>query len=118
MNTGAQVPSYMKTTVTQDTKTRVNPYARPAEPKAPAVQETPVKPAAPKAPEAPVVPAAPKMPEMPVAPVAPKAPEMPVAPVMPEVPVKPAVPADAADAAAPQEGQVRRRRRPPVDPNA
>ena len=118
VNTGAQVPSYMKNTVAQDTKTRVNPYARPAAPKAPAVQETPVKPAAPKAPEAPVVPAAPKMPEMPVAPVAPKAPEMPVAPVMPEVPVKPAVPADAADAAAPQEGQVRRRRRPPVDPNA
>ena len=109
MNTGTQVPSYMKNPGAQDTKTRVNPYARPAAPAAPTAPEMPVKPAAPKTPE---VPAAP------VAPVAPKAPEKPVVPVMPEAPEKPAEMKAPADVSAPQEGQVRRRRRPPVDPNA
>ena len=93
-----QVPSYMKNTAAQQPNVRstVNPYM-PKEPVAPTM------PSAPKAPVAPTMPNAPKAPDAPTMPSAPKAP---VAPTTAETPT-------ASTGEAP-----RRRRRPPVDPNA
>ena len=86
------VPSYMRNT---EAKTPVSPYARPA---------------APQIPSAPVAPSAPK------APVAPKAPSAPVAPQAPVAPKAPAAPVN--DEPEQVVTATRRRRRPPVDPNA
>ena len=87
-----QVPSYMKNTAAPQPNVRstVNPY-KPTEPTMP------------------VAPTAPTMPTEPTAPV------MPTEPVMPTAPTEPTEPTtgEAASEAAP-----RRRRRPPVDPNA
>ena len=103
-----QIPSYMKKPQEQTAAPRVSPYERPTDmPKAPEVPKAPVMPVAPKAPEAP---------KAPVMPVAPKAPEAPKAPVMPAAPKAPETPIETAQA--PQGEAPRRRRRPPVDPNA
>ena len=130
-NQAGQMPSYMRNTPTaasgtgaQPVSPRVSPYAkpesgvntqtpplRPNAPVAPKAPTAPTTPVAPKTPTAPTVPVAPKAPTAPTAPVAPKAP---TAPVAPETPVEPKAPtASQASSEAP-----RRRRRPPVDPNA
>ena len=92
----AQVPSYMKNT---QARTPVSPYARPAAPTAP---NAPVKPQAPVAPTAPVKP---------------QAPVVPTAPVKPKAPTVTTTANEAAQTDASAEAP-RRRRRPPVDPNA
>ena len=66
-------------------------------------------------PEAPVAPVAPKAPEAPKAPVMPQAPKAPAAPVAPAAPEMPKAQAAQADETA---STPRRRRRPPVDPQA
>ncbi|MBQ4264742.1 MAG: SH3 domain-containing protein [Clostridia bacterium] len=110
------VPSYMRNA---EAKTPVSPYARPTAPQAPIVPKAPEAPVVPKAPEAPVAPVAPKAPEAPVAPVAPKAPEAPVAPAAPKAPEAPVAPkAPVSDEPEQTVTATRRRRRPPVDPNA
>ena len=93
-----QVPSYMKNTAAQQPNVRstVNPYM-------PKESDAPTMPSAPKAPIAPTMPSAPKAPDAPTMPSEPKAP---VAPTTAETPT-------ASTGEAP-----RRRRRPPVDPNA
>ena len=121
-----QVPSYMKNTAaTQQPNVRstVNPYM----PKAPTM---PTEPAAPKAPVAPTMPTEPKAPVMPIEPKAPAAPVMPIEPKAPAAPVMPTKPSEPKAPVAPTEpttaetptastGEApRRRRRPPVDPNA
>ncbi|MCI6374682.1 MAG: hypothetical protein MR821_05265, partial [Clostridiales bacterium] len=114
---GAQVPAYMKNIAPrapQDAPAAQSHYARPAAPNAPVA---PQRPAAPNTPVAPQRPAAPVAPNAPVAPQRPAAPNAPVAPTAPAVPTAPKAP-ESEPAAAPAEGTVRRRRRPPVDPNA
>ncbi|MFR8976294.1 MAG: hypothetical protein ACLVJB_00015 [Christensenellales bacterium] len=88
----------MKNTAAQQPNVRstVNPYM-PKESVAPTV------PSAPKAPVAPTMPSAPKAPDAPTMPSEPKAPD---APTTAETPTASTVEAP------------RRRRRPPVDPNA
>ena len=105
-----QVPSYMKNTAAQQPNVRstVNPYM----PKAP---DTPTMPSAPKAPDAPTMPSEPKAPDAPTMPSAPKAP---VAPTMPSAPKAPVAPTTAETPTASTGEAPRRRRRPPVDPNA
>ncbi|MGN0777081.1 MAG: SH3 domain-containing protein [Candidatus Ventricola sp.] len=113
----AQVPSYMKNT---QTRTPVSPYARPAAPNAPVKPQAPAAPNAPVKPQAPVAPTAPVKPQAPVAPTAPVKPQAPVAPTAPVKPQAPTVTTAANEqpqADAPAEAP-RRRRRPPVDPNA
>ena len=112
-----QVPSYMKNT---ETKQPVSPYARPAAPQAPTAPQAPVAPKAPVKPQAPVAPTAPVAPKAPVAPTAPVAPKAPVAPQAPVAPKAPAAPQAAPEQTAEQVSAEapRRRRRPPVDPNA
>ena len=96
-----QVPSYMKNTAAPQPNVRstVNPYK-------------PTEPIAPTAPTEPVMPTEPTEPIAPTAPVMPTEPTEPTAPVMPTEPTEPTT-GEAASEAAP-----RRRRRPPVDPNA
>ena len=108
-NQAGQVPSYMRNA--------------PAAPKAPTMPTAPKAPTAPAAPKAPTMPTAPKAPTAPVAPTAPKAPTMPAAPKASVAPTAPAEspyarPAAPAAPAEPMEQAPRRRRRPPVDPNA
>ncbi|MBQ7849083.1 MAG: SH3 domain-containing protein, partial [Clostridia bacterium] len=105
-NQAGQVPSYMRNT--------------PTAPKAPTMPQAPAAPKAPTMPQAPVVPQAPAAkPESPYArPVTPAAPTTPAAPVAPVAPVKPQAPAMPAESAETGEQAPRRRRRPPVDPNA
>ena len=93
-----QVPSYMKNTAAQQPNVRstVNPY----------MPKESVAPTMPSAPKAPVAPTMPSEPKAPVAPTMPSAPKAPVAPTTAETPT-------ASTGEAP-----RRRRRPPVDPNA
>ena len=93
-----QVPSYMKNTAAQQPNVRstVNPYM-------------------PKEPVAPTMPSAPKAP---VAPTMPSAPKAPVAPTMPSEPKAPDAPTTAETPTASTGEAPRRRRRPPVDPNA
>ena len=102
-----QVPSYMKNTSAPQPNVRstVNPY-KPTEPTMPVAPTEPVMPTAPTAPTAPTEPTEPVMPTEPTEPV------MPTAPVAPTEPTEPTT-GEAASEAAP-----RRRRRPPVDPNA
>ena len=88
----------------------------PIEPKAPVAPQTPVAPKAPTQPKAPAAaqtPAAPQAPIQPKAPAAPQAPIHPKAPAAPQAPIAPQEPAQSE-----AEGAPRRRRRPPVDPNA
>ena len=105
-----QVPSYMKNTAAPQPNVRstVNPY-KPTEPTMPVAPTEPVMPTEPTAPVMPIAPTAPTMPTMPVAPNEPTAPVMPTEPTEPTEPMT----GEAASEAAP-----RRRRRPPVDPNA
>ena len=109
-----QVPSYMKNTAaTQQPNVRstVNPYM----PKAPTM---PTESAAPKAPVAPTMPTEPKAPVMPIEPKAPAAPVMSTKPSEPKAPVAPTEPTTAETPTASTGEAPRRRRRPPVDPNA
>ena len=120
-NQAGQMPSYMKQAQQpQQTASGASPYAKPVD--ASAAPEMPKAPVMPKAPEMPAAPVVPKAPEMPAAPVMPKAPEMPAAPVMPKAPEMPKAPvaptAPAVQEEASSEAAPRRRRRPPVDPNA
>ena len=117
-----QVPSYMKNTAAQQPNVRstVNPYmpkesvapTMPSEPKAPVA---PTMPSVPKAPVAPTMPSAPKAPDAPTMPSEPKAPD---APTMPSAPKAPVAPTTAETPTASTGEAPRRRRRPPVDPNA
>ena len=93
---GAQTPSYMR-------DAQPSPYARPQAP------------AAPKAPE---MPKAPVYPQTPVMPKAPEAPKAPVYPQAPEAPKAPAAEQNFEDETSNMSSTPRRRRRPPVDPNA
>ena len=90
-----QVPSYMKNTAAPQPNVRstVNPY----------------KPTEPTMPTEPVAPTAPTEPTAPV---------MPTEPVMPTAPVAPTEPTEPTTGEAASEAAPRRRRRPPVDPNA
>ena len=105
-----QVPSYMKNTAAQQPNVRstVNPYM-------PKESVAPTMPSAPKAPVAPTMPSAPKAPDAPTMPSTPKAP---VAPTMPSEPKAPDAPTTAETPTASTGEAPRRRRRPPVDPNA
>ena len=111
-----QVPSYMRNAPADGARQENNPYAKPTAPAAPKAPSAPTMPTAPAAPKAPTMPTAP------VAPKAPSAPTMPTAPKAPSMPAKPAAPMapDAQDDSADMNGEnaPRRRRRPPVDPNA
>ncbi len=117
-----QVPSYMKNTAAQQPNVRstVNPYmpkesiapTMPSEPKAP------VAPTMPSEPKAPVAPTVPSAPEAPVAPTMPSEPKAPDAPTMPSAPKAPVAPTTAETPTASTGEAPRRRRRPPVDPNA
>ena len=105
-NQAGQMPSYMRNTPTAPGGTgakpvspRVSPYVKPES--GTGTQTPPLRPNAPVAPTAPVAPKAP------TAPVEPKAPTAPVEPKAP------AAPQEQVSSEAP-----RRRRRPPVDPNA
>ena len=105
-----QVPSYMKNTAAPQPNVRstVNPY-KPTEP---------TMPVAPTAPTMPTEPTAPVMPTEPTAPVMPTEPVMPTAPVAPTEPTMPTEPTEPTTGEAASEAAPRRRRRPPVDPNA
>ena len=105
-----QVPSYMKNTAAQQPNVRstVNPYM-------PKESVAPTMPSAPKAPVAPTMPSAPKAPVAPTMPSEPKAPD---APTMPSAPKAPDAPTTAETPTASTGEAPRRRRRPPVDPNA
>ena len=117
-----QVPSYMKNTAAQQPNVRstVNPYmpkesVAPTMPSAPKAPVAPTMPSEPKAPVAPTVPSAPKAPDAPTMPSEPKAPVAPTVPSAPEAPVAPTT----AETPTASTGEApRRRRRPPVDPNA
>ena len=117
-----QVPSYMKNTAAQQPNVRstVNPYMpkesdAPTMPSAPKAPVAPTMPSEPKAPVAPTVPSAPKAPDAPTMPSEPKAPD---APTMPSAPKAPVAPTTAETPTASTGEAPRRRRRPPVDPNA
>ena len=105
-----QVPSYMKNTAAQQPNVRstVNPYM-------PKESVAPTMPSEPKAPVAPTMPSAPKAPDAPTMPSEPKAPD---APTMPSAPKAPVAPTTAETPTASTGEAPRRRRRPPVDPNA
>ena len=108
----------------------------PIKPTIPTSPVTPSEPIAPKAPTAPVAPTRPMMPTETVAPIkptiptspvapsepiAPKAPTAPIAPAKPVMPTEPAAPTTSEETADHMESESsapRRRRRPPVDPNA
>ena len=129
-----QVPSYMKNTAAQQPNVRstVNPYmpkesvapTMPSAPKAPvaptmpSAPKAPVAPTMPSAPEAPVAPTMPSEPKAPDAPTMPSAPKAPDAPTMPSAPKAPVAPTTAETPTASTGEAPRRRRRPPVDPNA
>ena len=141
-----QVPSYMKNTAAQQPNVRstVNPYmpkesvaptmpsapkapVAPTMPSAPKAPVAPTAPSAPKAPAAPTVPSAPEAPVAPTMPSAPKAPDAPTMPSAPKAPDAPTVPSAPKAPVAPTTAETpttstgeapRRRRRPPVDPNA
>ena len=129
-----QVPSYMKNTAAQQPNVRstVNPYMpkAPDAPTMPSAPKAPVAPTMPSAPKAPVAPTVPSEPKAPVAPTVPSEPKAPVAPTMPSAPKAPVVPTVPSAPKAPvapttaetptaSTGEApRRRRRPPVDPNA
>ena len=141
-----QVPSYMKNTAAQQPNVRstVNPYmpkepvaptmpsapkapVAPTAPSAPKAPVAPTMPSAPKAPVAPTMPSEPKAPDAPTMPSAPKAPDAPTmpnapkapdAPTMPSAPKAPVAPTTAETPTASTGEAPRRRRRPPVDPNA
>ena len=141
-----QVPSYMKNTAAQQPNVRstVNPYmpkesVAPTMPSAPKAPVAPTMPSAPKAPVAPTMPSEPKAPVAPTMPSAPKAPDAPTMPSAPKAPVAPTMPSEPKAPDAPTMPSVpkapdapttaetptastgeapRRRRRPPVDPNA
>ena len=129
-----QVPSYMKNTAAQQPNVRstVNPYMpkapdAPTMPSAPKAPDAPTMPSAPKAPDAPTMPSEPKAPvaptmpsepKAPVAPTMPSAPKAPVAPTMPSAPKAPDAPTTAETPTTSTGEAPRRRRRPPVDPNA
>ena len=117
-----QVPSYMKNTAAQQPNVRstVNPYM-PKEsiaPTMPSAPKAPVAPTVPSAPKAPVAPTMPSEPKAPDAPTMPSAPKAPVAPTMPSAPEAPVAPTTAETPTASTGEAPRRRRRPPVDPNA
>ena len=129
-----QVPSYMKNTAAQQPNVRstVNPYmpkesVAPTMPSAPKAPVAPTMPSEPKAPVAPTAPSAPKAPVAPTVPSAPEAPDAPTMPSVPKAPVAPTVPSAPKAPVAPTTAETptastgeapRRRRRPPVDPNA
>ena len=117
-----QVPSYMKNTAAQQPNVRstVNPYM-PKEsdaPTMPSAPKAPVAPTMPSAPKAPIAPTMPSEPKAPVAPTVPSEPKAPDAPTMPSAPKAPVVPTTAETPTASTGEAPRRRRRPPVDPNA
>ena len=117
-----QVPSYMKNTAAQQPNVRstVNPYM-PKEsdaPTMPSAPKAPVAPTMPSEPKAPVAPTMPSEPKAPVAPTVPSEPKAPDAPTMPSAPKAPVAPTTAETPTASTGEAPRRRRRPPVDPNA
>ena len=121
-----QVPSYMKNTAAAqqpNVRSTVNPYMpkAPTAPTMPTKPEAPVAPTMPTEPKAPAAPTMPTEPKAPAAPTMPTKPEVPAAPTMPTKPEAPAAPIESTTAEAPNAsaGEApRRRRRPPVDPNA
>ena len=141
-----QVPSYMKNTAAPQPNVRstVNPYmpkesvaptmpsapkapVAPTMPSAPKAPDAPTMPSAPKAPDAPTMPNAPKAPDAPTMPSTPKAPDAPTMPSEPKAPDAPTMPSEPKAPVAPTTAETptastgeapRRRRRPPVDPNA
>ena len=123
-----QVPSYMRNGQ-PSVRSTVNPYAptKPVMPTEPTMPTKPVMPTEPTMPTKPVMPTEPSMPTkptMPTKPVMPTEPTMPTKPVIPtepSMPTKPTAPSaseETADHAESESSAPRRRRRPPVDPNA
>ena len=94
---------------------------RPVVPVKPTIPTKPVMPTEPTMPTKPVMPTEPTMPTKPVMPTEPTMPTKPVMPTEPTMPTKPTAPSaseETADHAESESSAPRRRRRPPVDPNA